>query len=83
LITFQRTGGTYNGVTFEIDDDPLFHAGDDVVLFFVEYEPGQYRVSGGPTGRFEVVDQGREVRSTVVDGVKLPAGTSLDAFAQL
>lgn len=77
-VTFQETGGTYQGVTFEIEDDPLYTVGDRVVMFFTEYSPGQYRVTGGPTGRFTV--SGSKVVPTVKDGVQLAAGTSESAF---
>ncbi len=77
-VTFEETGGTYNGVTFEIEDDPLYNVGDRVVMFFTEYSPGKYRVTGGPTGRFTVARS--SVVPTVKDGVQLQPGTSESAF---
>jgi hypothetical protein len=77
-VTFEQTGGTYQGVTYQVDDDPLFHVGDRAVLFFTEYSPGKYRVTGGPTGRFGIV--GGQVRATVPDGVQVAPGTAESAF---
>jgi hypothetical protein len=77
-MTFEQTGGTYQGVTYQVDDDPLFHVGDRAVLFFTEYGPGKYRVTGGPTGRFGIV--GGQVRPTVADGVQVGPGTGESAF---
>jgi hypothetical protein len=77
-VTFKETGGTYDGVTYEIEDDPLYNVGDRVVMFFTEYSPGQYRVTGGPTGRFTV--SGSRIVPTVKDGVQVVAGTSESAF---
>jgi hypothetical protein len=77
-VTFEQTGGTYQGVTYQVDDDPPFHVGDRAVLFFTEYSPGKYRVTGGPTGRFGIV--GGKVRPTVGDGVQVAPGTSESAF---
>jgi hypothetical protein len=77
-VTFEQTGGTFQGVTYQIEDDPLFHVGDRAVLFFTEYSPGKYRVTGGPTGRFAIV--GGHVKPTVADGVQVPPGTGESAF---
>jgi hypothetical protein len=77
-VTFEETGGTYNGVTFEIEDDPLYNVGDRVVMFFTEYSPGKYRVTGGPTGRFTVA--GNSVVPMVKDGVQLEPGATESAF---
>jgi hypothetical protein len=77
-VTFEQTGGTYQGVTYQVDDDPLFHVGDRAVLFFTEYDTGKYRVTGGPTGRFAIV--GGQVRPTVADGVQVAPGTGESAF---
>jgi hypothetical protein len=78
-VTFEQTGGTYQGVTYEISDDPLFHVGDRVLMFFTEYTPGKYRVTGGPTGRFAI--SGGTVRPIVADGVQLAPGIGEAAFA--
>lgn len=77
-ITFQQTGGTYKNVTYQISDDPLFHIGDQTILFFTEYSPGKYRVSGGPTGHFSV--ENGMVRPIVSDGAQLPASTDVSHF---
>ncbi|HEU5374733.1 MAG TPA: hypothetical protein VFV38_04775 [Ktedonobacteraceae bacterium] len=78
-ITFEQTGGTYNHVTYQVSDDPLFHVGDQVILFFKEYSPGKYRISGGPTGRFSI--QNGVVRPIVSDGVKLSGSPDASHFA--
>jgi hypothetical protein len=80
-VTFKQTGGTYQNITYVMDDDPLFKIGDQVVLFFRQYSPGLYRVSGGPTGRFHVTSAG--VRAIVDDGVQVPAGTSVAGLVNL
>jgi hypothetical protein len=77
-VTFEQTGGTYDGVTFEVDDDPLFQAGDRVIMFFTEYSPGKYRVTGGPTGRFTIA--GGRVVPMVPDGLNVGPGTGESAF---
>jgi hypothetical protein len=77
-VTFEQTGGTYQGVTYQVEDDPLFHVGDRAIMFFTEYSPGKYRVTGGPTGRFGII--GGQVKPTVPDGVQVPPGTGESAF---
>jgi hypothetical protein len=77
-VTFEQTGGTLQGVTYEVEDDPLFHVGDRAVLFFTEYSPGKYRVTGGPTGRFAIA--GGQVKPAVPDGVPVSAGTDESTF---
>ena len=78
-ITFEQTGGTYNNVTYQITDDPLFHVKDQAILFFKEYSPGKYRVSGGPSGRFSI--KNGIVHPIVSDGVKLTNATDASHFA--
>jgi hypothetical protein len=80
-VTFEQTGGTYQNDTFEVEDDPLYQIGDPVVLFFKEWTPGKFRVSGGPTGRFDVKKDG--VRPIVPNGIQIAAGTGVDTFARL
>lgn len=80
-LTLRQTGGILDGVLYELDDDPLFRAQDEVIVFLKEYEPGEYKIVGGPTGRFSVVNG--TVRSIVENGVRVPDGTTVDAFAQL
>jgi hypothetical protein len=77
-VSFIETGGVLGGVTYELDDDPLFQVGDHVLVFFTEYSPGKYRVTGGPTGRFTV--SGTVVKPTIKDGVQIPAGTTASSF---
>jgi hypothetical protein len=54
VLRIHQTGGTVDKVVHQIADDPLFTVGETAALFLVEYQPGYYRVAGGPTGRFEV-----------------------------
>lgn len=55
-VSVHQTGGLVDKVLHQISDDPLFQVGEHSVLFLTEYEPGHYRVIGGPTGRFTVKD---------------------------
>jgi hypothetical protein len=66
---------------YSIGDDPLYEEGEEVLIFVKEYEPGRYRQSGGPSGRFSVING--EVKAIVVDGVKLPAGATIASFAHM
>ncbi|WIG59519.1 MAG: hypothetical protein OJF49_002266 [Ktedonobacterales bacterium] len=82
-ITLHQTGDTISNTPYpyEMEDDPLFQPGEQLVLFLHEYSAGHYYVIGGPTGRFEV-------RSGVVlpatgAGVQLAPSTSLDAFVTM
>ena len=77
-VSYVQTGGTYQGVTYQIDDDPLVQVGDRVLMFFSEYSPGTYRVTGGPTGRFSVA--GGVVKPVVEDGVQVAAGTTASSL---
>ncbi len=77
-VSFVETGGTYQGVTYEVEDEPLLQVGDRVLIFFTEYSPGKYRVTGGPTGRFSVA--GGVVKPIVEDGVQVAAGTSASSL---
>lgn len=79
VLTIHQTGGTVNGTTYQIEDDPLFQVGQKYVLFLREYSPGHYMVVGGPTGRFAVAASGA-VTPIVSDGVKF-TGT-LPAMSQ-
>jgi hypothetical protein len=80
-VTFEQTGGTYQNVTYTVDDDPLFRVGEQVVVFFKEYSPGLYRVSGGPTGRFSLANSG--VTPVVQDGIQVPTGTNVTGLLKL
>lgn len=68
-LIVTQTGGVAKayGVVYETRDDPLFNVGDDVILFLIQYAPGKYRVSGGPSGRFSVTSG--SVSAIVKDGV--------------
>jgi hypothetical protein len=54
VLRIHQTGGTVDNAVHQIADDPLFNVGETAALFLVEYQPGYFRVAGGPTGRFEV-----------------------------
>lgn len=77
-IEFHENGGTYNNNKYVVDDDPLYAVGQHVVLFFTEYSPGKYRVTGGPTGRFLV--ENNQVKPIAADGVRLSQGTDVSSF---
>jgi len=76
-LTLHQTGGVVGGVTYQVDDDPLFTIGEECVLFLKEYKPGFYGVIGGPTGRFTVVNG--QVSSIANEGLQV--STSVDDFA--
>ncbi len=78
-ILFHENGGNYNGTTHVIEDDPLYQVGQHVILFFTEYSPGKYRVTGGPTGRFLV--ENNQVKPIVPNGVQLSPNTNESGFA--
>jgi hypothetical protein len=73
-VIFEQTGGVYQNVKYEIDDDPLFAVGERVVLFIREYEPGKYKIVGGPTGRFAM--SGNTIRAIAPDAIVLPHDAS-------
>ena len=79
-ILFHENGGTYQGTTYIVNDDPLYQVGQHVILFFTEYSPGNYRVAGGPTGRFLVTNG--VVKPITSDGVQLAPNTNEHQFAQ-
>lgn len=78
-ITIQQTGGEVDNVTYVTDDDPLFKMNEQVILFLQEFQPGQFRVSGGPSGRF-IVKNGI-VTPVAPDAVKLSANTNETQFS--
>ncbi len=80
-IRLTQTGGVFDGVAYEIGDDPLFQVGTQTVLFLKQVEPGRYRVSGGPSGRFYVENE--TVRTIVADGVRLPPVTTVAQLTAL
>ena len=77
-VTFDETGGTYQGVTYQIEDEPLYQVGDHVLMFFTATGQGQYRVTGGPTGCFAI--SGGTVKPRVKDGVQVGVGSSESSF---
>lgn len=77
-IVVHQTGGTVGNTRYEVTDDPLFNAGEHVVLFLQQYSPGHYFVIGGPTGRFEV--QNGLVKAFSPDGVNLGTTVTEDSF---
>ena len=78
-ILFHENGGSYQGKTYTLEDDPLYQTGQHVILFVTEYSPGKYRVAGGPTGRFLV--ENNQVKPMVSNGIHLTQGTSESNFA--
>lgn len=79
VVRVHQTGGISGNITEEISDDPLFVVGESTVLFLVQYDPGLFRVAGGPTGRFTVFDG--QVRAKSRDGLQFSG--SVDALAQV
>lgn len=56
VIEIHQTGGTINGETLILLDDPPMHVDDVLILFLHEWEPSKYYIEGGPQGRFVVKD---------------------------
>jgi len=75
----EQLGGNVDNVTYVTPDDPLFKMNEQVILFLQEYQPGKFRIAGGPTGRFTVANG--IVKPIVTDGVQLPGNTSEAQFA--
>jgi hypothetical protein len=69
-ILLHQTGALEGNTLYQIDDDPLFQVGEQVILFLHEYAPGRYFVLGGPRGRLEV-DKDGLVRPINNEGLKL------------
>ncbi|HEX7734608.1 MAG TPA: hypothetical protein VF458_07090 [Ktedonobacteraceae bacterium] len=80
-FTVHQSGGWLGGTLHQVCDDPLFQAGEEAVLFLHEFQPGQYYVMGGPSGRFEV--RGGLVQPVNDEGVKLPANLTTARFYAL
>lgn len=80
-IELKQTGGVYDGVKYEIGDDPAFEIGQESLVFLKEVAPGMYRISGGPSGRFALKDE--TVNAVVPNGVHLPPGTSVSQLTGL
>jgi hypothetical protein len=78
-LILHQTGGTVNGQLLQVDDDPLFQVGDDVILFLHEFSPGHFYVVGGPTGRFVVNNDGT-VHPINGQGVALATSTTKAQF---
>lgn len=78
LLFHENGGKAQDGTTYVIEDDPLYQVGQQVILFFTEYSPGQYRVTGGPTGRF--VTESKQVKPIVPNGVQLSSGMNENGF---
>ncbi|HEY7349077.1 MAG TPA: hypothetical protein VH599_12260 [Ktedonobacterales bacterium] len=53
-ILIHQTGGILDGTKYEIQDDPLFQAGEHALLFLHIYKSGYAFIVGGPSGRFLV-----------------------------
>jgi hypothetical protein len=81
-LHLYQNGGTIDGQLIPADGDPLFQIGDHVILFLQHDGPGLYIVSGGPTGRF-VIDNDGTVRGIYPAGVILPSGTTVSAFSSM
>jgi hypothetical protein len=53
-VLLHQTGQESNGTVVQVEDDPLFKAGERSVLFLRQYSPGKFFVLSGPYGRFTV-----------------------------
>ena len=76
-LTLHQTGAKVGNTLYQIDDDPLFQVGEQHILFLHEYQPGDYFVLGGPSGRFVI--QNGAVKPINNEGVSY-AGGSLNSF---
>lgn len=66
-IVIRQSGGSLDGVTYAIAEDPLMSPGEEYVLFLTEWAPGSYKINGGPSGRFTVVgDEVQPLESTTI-----------------
>ncbi len=79
-LTIHQTGGIIGDTLYEVEDDPLFQVGEQLILFLHEYSPGRYYVAGGPTGRFEIHDN--MVTPVNDEGVKFSAPMTEDDFIE-
>jgi hypothetical protein len=77
VVLVHQTGGVVDKVTYQVDGDALFKIGEAVAVFLVEYQHGYYRVIGGPTGRFEVING--IVSPASADGARVTG--DVDSFA--
>ena len=46
------TGGVKNGITVEVEDDPLLQIGEECMVFCKENPDGTYQILSGPQGRY-------------------------------
>lgn len=80
-ITIHQTGGWKDGALCQVSDDPLFHIGNEAILFLRQYSPGHYLVIGGPSGRFAV--RSGLVQPINDEGVQLPPATTEEQFYRM
>jgi len=58
VLEIHQDGGTLDGQTEMVLEDPLMQVGDELILFLHEFDPDKYYVECGPQGRF-VVQKGK------------------------
>ena len=46
------TGGVKDGITVEVEDDPLLQIGEECMVFCKENPDGTYQILSGPQGRY-------------------------------
>ena len=80
-VNVAQAGGVIEGAAFEIEHDPLMRPGDRLVVYLREYEPGQYKIVGGPTGRFAVSNN--VVTPIAKDAMVLPSGTTVQDLSRM
>jgi hypothetical protein len=76
-VTFMQSGGIVEGVEYLLEGDPLIELDERIVVALDEYSPGNYRLVGGPSGRFRL-NAADEVVPVVEDGIQVPAGRTLE-----
>lgn len=53
-VSLVMTGGSKDGVLFEIDDDPLMDIHDNFIIFARQNDSGTYTILSGPQGRMSI-----------------------------
>ncbi len=81
-ILLHQAGALEGNTLYQVDEDPLFQVGEQVILFLHEYAPGRYFVLGGPAGRFEVGSDGM-VKPVNEQGIQLAPMPEAQFYATL
>ncbi|MCQ1535065.1 hypothetical protein FTO70_05055 [Methanosarcina sp. KYL-1] len=70
-VIVRVLGGTVGNLTLDVEDEPSFESGEDVLLFLVEdtkpatkdLEPEHFRVTGSFQGKYALTGDGKAVKS--------------------